>query len=106
MFQFYWGGISEGMGCDAKEINHGVTLVGFGVGESKKEAGKKFWTVKNSWGTWWGEKGYFRMLRGTGQCGINSLVSTATGIELIQPNTDVRRPKIDAPGERSSDIWI
>jgi len=33
--------------------------------------------VKNSWGTKWGEKGYFRIKRGSGTCGINTQVTTA-----------------------------
>jgi len=68
-FQFYSGGIND---CSFSYLNHGVTLVGYG-----EEAGVKFWTIKNSWGKGWGEKGYIRIPRGTGACGVNSAVSTA-----------------------------
>jgi len=65
--QYYINGIVT-KGCTT-ELNHGVLIVGYGV-ENKK----KFWIVKNSWGGIWGEKGYFRILKGDGKCGINTYV--------------------------------
>jgi hypothetical protein len=46
---------------------HAVRVIGWGV-----EDGVKFWLISNSWNTQWGEKGLFRILRGTNECGIES----------------------------------
>jgi len=48
-------------GCsdpDKKEVNHAVTIVGYGKSE-RKEC-KEYWLIKNSWGTSWGEDGHFK----------------------------------------------
>lgn len=44
---------------------HAVRIVGWG-----EENGVKYWHIANSWGTDWGEKGFFRMIRGinVGEC--------------------------------------
>jgi len=70
-FQFYHGGIFD-KSCSS-QLNHGVTLTGWGV-----ENGKKFWKIKNSWGKAWGESGYIRVAFGKAICGMNLAVSTAT----------------------------
>merc|ERR1711957_371367 len=44
---------------------HAVKMVGWGV-----ENGRKYWKIANSWNPFWGEKGYFRIVRGTNEGGI------------------------------------
>ncbi|KAF0306548.1 Dipeptidyl peptidase 1 [Amphibalanus amphitrite] len=48
--------------------NHAVLITGYGV-----EDGVKYWNVKNSWGNDWGNGGYFKIRRGTDECGIESI---------------------------------
>ena len=61
--------------CPTSGMNHAVTMVGYGHDDSRD---KDYWIVKNSWGKNWGEDGYFRIRRGTGCCGINCYITTAT----------------------------
>jgi cathepsin F len=61
--------------CSGKQLDHAVLLVGYGT-EKGWTANTDFWNVKNSWGADWGEKGYFRLQRGVGLCGINEAVTT------------------------------
>lgn len=56
--------------CPASEINVAALLVGYGVSPN----GVKFWIVQNFWGCSWGEKGFFRIRRGNGTCGVNSYI--------------------------------
>nr|ACN40436.1 unknown [Picea sitchensis] len=44
---------------------HAVKLVGWGT-----EDGTDYWLVANSWNTAWGEDGYFKIARGSNECGI------------------------------------
>jgi len=44
---------------------HSVKMIGYGIAN-----GTEFWNVQNSWTTTWGDNGYFMILRGKDECGI------------------------------------
>ncbi|KAM3934537.1 dipeptidyl peptidase 1 [Leptodactylus fuscus] len=84
-FMYYKGGIYHHTGLQDKFnpfqiTNHAVLLVGYGVDST---TGEKYWIVKNSWGESWGEKGYFRIRRGTNECAIESIAVAATPLPKL-----------------------
>ncbi|KAJ7947071.1 Cysteine Protease [Quillaja saponaria] len=67
-FKNYQHGIYTG-DCGTN-LNHGVTVIGYGTSKD----GTKYWLIQNSWGKDWGEGGYMKMQRDIGApeglCGI------------------------------------
>lgn len=52
------------------KTSHTVLLVGWGYDEETKE---KFWLLQNSWGSSWGENGFFKLRRGTDEMAVESV---------------------------------
>jgi Papain family cysteine protease len=52
---------------------HAVVIVGWGTSSDNIP----YWIVANSWGTKWGDNGYFKIKRGTNECEIESNVVVA-----------------------------
>jgi len=72
-FQFYSHGVYREPECSPENLDHGVLAVGYGVDE---ESGEKYWLVKNSWGTSWGDQGYVKIARNEdNMCGVASSAS-------------------------------
>lgn len=46
---------------------HAVKMLGWGVDNNTP-----YWLIANSWNSDWGNKGYFEILRGSNECGIES----------------------------------
>lgn len=77
-FRYYEGGVFTGGGCTTTDLDHAVTVVGYG----ETRSGVKYWIIKNSWGKGWGEEGYMRFWRDVDQpeglCGIATKASYPT----------------------------
>ncbi|KAG0451927.1 hypothetical protein HPP92_025938 [Vanilla planifolia] len=71
-FNLYKKGVysSDTCGRDPMDVNHAVLAVGYGV-----EDGIPYWLIKNSWGTNWGDNGYFKMELGKNMCGVATCAS-------------------------------
>jgi len=61
VYQYTWGDELGG---------HAVKIIGWGV-----QNGVKYWTVANSWNVHFGEKGFFRIIRGVDNCGFEDEVN-------------------------------
>ncbi|XP_071439851.1 cathepsin B [Hetaerina americana] len=54
---------------DGSELGgHAIRILGWGV--DKSAGNLPYWLVANSWNSDWGNRGYFRILRGENECGI------------------------------------
>jgi len=62
----YTGGVLDVPNED-KNIDHVISIVGWGYNEKIK---KQYWIVRNSWGEYWGELGFFRVVLGDNQLGL------------------------------------
>ncbi|PVD24760.1 hypothetical protein C0Q70_15246 [Pomacea canaliculata] len=81
-FMHYKGGIYHHTGLTNgfepfQLTNHAVLVVGYGT---DVETGEDYWIVKNSWGTEWGENGFFRIRRGNDECAFESMALQSTPI--------------------------
>ena len=80
-FQNYTGGIFIDT-TGKLEIDHYVTVVGWGIKNRTK-----YWFVKNSRGSHWGEKGFFRIIRGVNNMNIESLCAWAVPLDTWTNDT-------------------
>eukprot|EP00850_Spirogloea_muscicola_P006743 SM000032S12127 [mRNA] locus=s32:592821:594618:- [translate_table: standard] len=84
--QTYIAGVSCPLVCNKRGLNHGVLLVGYakeGFAPLRMKE-KPFWIIKNSWGSLWGNQGFYHICRGLGECGLNTMVSAVVAAEVNQ----------------------
>ena len=49
---------------------HAVKILGWGI-----EDNTPYWLCANSWNQYWGDQGFFKVLRGHDECGIEKFIS-------------------------------
>jgi len=72
-FESYDGGVFRDT-TGAHSLDHSISVVGYGTDEN----GVDYWIGRNSWGSWWGENGWFRIVRGENNLGIENNCQFAT----------------------------
>ena len=88
---YYDSGILNLPACTAnkpEELDHAINLVGYGHDE---QTGLDYWTIRNSWSTYWGEEGYFKVVQGERDCGVTSSAGY---------------PIVDGVGEEEGQVFV
>lgn len=63
-WNWYFQGVMTPSGCDPNYvISHAVVLYGYGAVKHPTEGNVRYWRIKNSWGSTWGEGGNLRLQR-------------------------------------------
>ena len=77
--QFYKSGVISSPDCPSGATNHAVAIVGYGT-----DGSVPYWKVRNSYGTAFGEDGYFRIERtkAYNECGMGVCLIAATGATI------------------------
>lgn len=71
-FEAYAGGVFVDQSACVDQ-DHAISIAGYGV----TKEGQKYWIGRNSWGTYWGEHGWFRLARGVNNMGIEDFCDWA-----------------------------
>lgn len=99
-FEKYSGGIYEEWSfLPSLLINHELSIVGWGY---DSESQTEYWIGRNSWGTYWGENGFFRIKMHSDNLGIES--DCDWGVPTLdKPSRDGKPVETEQPKKESQD---
>ncbi len=97
----YTGGIFKDT-TGKMSLDHSVSVVGWG-----SENGVDFWKIRNSWGSYFGEHGYFRLVKGINNLGVEGNCQFAVPLPepVVVTLTEVETtaaPKLRSQSSRST----
>ena len=96
-WMYYEKGVMSDQGAT---VNHAVTLVGYGIDE---KTGEKFWKIRNSWGSGFGEGGYIRIKRSddddTENCRLDNDPSVGVACSLDDSGNKVNLKPVKVCGD-------
>jgi len=75
-FLNYKGGILQNQVTHVTDIDHDISVIGWGV-----ENGIKYWTIRNSWGSAFGEDGFIRVERGVNEVQVETDCAWGTVVD-------------------------
>jgi hypothetical protein len=93
-FFSYHGGVYHYDGHSSLAGGHAIVIVGY-------DSNEQYWIVKNSWGAYWGEGGYFRI--GFGEAGIENYVASISASYSVTFYTDPSSGTVTADGATKTD---
>jgi len=69
-----------------KDVDHVMEVAGWG----ETKSGMKYWVIRNSWGTYWGEMGWLKLQRG-----VDAMKSESAGCDWAIPTWDGMQEVLD-----------
>lgn len=109
---YQWTGITHDQPPGpGKSGNHSVRILGWGVDRTPEGDIIKYWICANSWGPEWGEKGYFRIVRGVNANDIEHYIVGAWGkitgdVTLRQVLRESRRRRLRTHVDEDDDTRL
>ncbi len=91
----YDGGVYEHPGSDPDPMNHAVVIVGY-------DDAQNCWICKNSWGTSWGEEGWFKITYG--DCKIGQEIIYFDYVPQTGPQVNIKIHRVQMVGD--IETWL